>query len=375
MKKQRIVVKIGSSSLTTSEGKLSYKKLEEHVKAIKLLKNQGHEVILISSGAVAAGFSALRYATRPKTLAAKQASAAVGQGLLMEGYNKAFAPYHIPTAQLLLTRGDFYEQYRFRNIYATITELLKGGAVPIINENDSVVTDELTFGDNDMLSALVSGFLHANALIILTDINGLYDENPFTNPHAKKYSFIPSLTEELLALGGDSESAVGTGGMRSKLLAAQTALSLGVSVFVGKGNHERKLLDIIEGKGDGTYIGSPFQTQMETKKQWIAHHAPIAGKIRVDVGAEKALIYQHKSLLPAGIEEVSGTFRANEIVEVVNKDNKLIGKGQVSYSSTEIDVIKGLSSFEAKTLINGKKAAVIHRDQWITVRKEGIKNE
>lgn len=370
MKKQRIVVKIGSSSLTNDKGMLSEEKMRDHVEALAHLKQQGHDVILISSGAVAAGFRSLGYPNRPKTVAGKQAAAAVGQGLLMQGYISCFSEFNIVPAQMLLTREDFYSQERFRNLYSAMNELLECGVLPIINENDSVSIEELTFGDNDMLSALVSGFLHANALIILTDVNGLYDGNPNTSKNAKKYHFIPEITDELLHVAGGSGSAVGTGGMKSKLLAAQKALSLGVSAFVGKGTGKEKLTDILAGKGDGTYIGGPFQTQMQMKKQWIAHHSQVAGTIEVDEGAEKALLQNGKSLLPAGVTNAEGSFKALDVVEVINQKGQVIGKGQIYYSSEDLHKIKGCSSEQAKSYSINQRAEVIHRDNWVSNRKE-----
>jgi glutamate 5-kinase len=370
MKKQRIVVKIGSSSLTDDKGMLCEEKMSDHIEALAFLKQQGHEVILISSGAVAAGFGPLGYPTRPKTVAGKQAAAAVGQGLLMQGYISLFREFNIVTAQMLLTREDFYSQERFRNLYSAMNELLECGVLPIINENDSVSIEELTFGDNDMLSALVSGFLHANALIILTDINGLYDGNPKISKEAKKYHFIPEITEELLNVAGGSGSSVGTGGMKSKLLAAQKALSLGVSVFVGTGKGKEKLTDMLAGKGDGTYIGGPFQNQMQMKKQWIAHHSQVAGAIEVDEGAEKAVLQNGKSLLPAGVTKVIGVFKALDVVEVVNQKGQIIGKGQIYYSSDDLQKVKGCSSDQAKSYSINQRAEVIHRDNWVSIRKE-----
>jgi glutamate 5-kinase len=369
MKKQRIVVKIGSSSLTDDTGALSEQKMLDHIEAISNLKSQGHEVILISSGAVASGFSSLGYPCRPKTIAGKQAAAAVGQGLLMQGYISLFKEFDVVPAQMLLTREDFYSEERFKNLYSTITELLDRGVLPIVNENDSVSINELTFGDNDMLSALVSGFLHANALIILTDINGFYDNNPKMYKDAKKYNFIPRVTDELLEAAGDTGSQVGTGGMKSKLLAAKKALSLGVSVFVGKGVGKEKLVDILEGKGDGTYIGGPFQTQMQMKKQWIAHHSQVAGIIEIDDGAEKAVVQKVKSLLPVGITKVIGEFNALDVVVVRNQKGQIVGKGQIYYSSEDLEKVKGLPSDQAKCYSINQRAEVIHRDNW--VRCEG----
>lgn len=370
MKKQLVVVKIGSSSLTGSSGSISVEKMYDHVQALACLKQQGHDVILISSGAVAAGFGSLGYPSRPKTVAGKQAAAAVGQGLLMQNYISLFNEHHMVPAQILLTREDFYSRERFHNLFSTMTELLQRGVLPIINENDSVSIDELTFGDNDMLSALVSGFLHANALIILTDVNGLYDGNPKVSKDAKKYHFIPKVTDELLGFAGESGTSVGTGGMRSKLLAAKKALSMGVSVFVGTGHGKEKLADILEGKGDGTYIGGPFQTQMQMRKQWIAFHSHVSGTIEIDEGAEKALVLMGKSLLPVGVTNVKGEFNAMDVVEVCNPKGQIIGKGQSYYSSGNLQKVKGLSSENSKAYSINKRSEVIHRDNWVPLIKE-----
>ncbi|MFC0473825.1 glutamate 5-kinase [Robertmurraya beringensis] len=370
MAKQRIVVKIGSSSLTNSHGGLSKNKIAEHVAALSKLKKEGNEVILISSGAVAAGFSVLGYQTRPVTIAGKQAAAAVGQGLLMQSYFEEFEKEGIVSAQLLLTRNDFSQQEQYNNAYSTLSELLKRGVIPIINENDSVAVDELTFGDNDMLSALVSGLIHADTLIILTDINGLYDGNPRKDPNAKKYNFLPEVTEEVLDVAGGSGSKVGTGGMRSKLEAAKTALSVGVKVFIGKGEGTDKLLDIVTGKGDGTYIGYNLGTSLKSKKQWIGIHSQIAGRIDIDSGAEHAVIHQGKSLLPAGVKHVDGSFTRGDVVEVWNEKGELIGKGQINYTVDELSKIKGLSSKEANIVNMHNRIEVIHRDNWVTFTKE-----
>ncbi|WP_017728213.1 glutamate 5-kinase [Halalkalibacterium ligniniphilum] len=373
MGKRRIVVKIGSSSLTDKNGSLSKSKLQEHVEAIALLKGLGHEVILISSGAVAAGFNVLGYPVRPTTMAGKQAAAAVGQGLLMQHYTEALKAHSIVTAQLLLTRQDFQNRTQYSNAYASLSELLKRGALPIINENDSTSIEELTFGDNDMLSALVSGLVHADLLCILTDVNGLYDSNPMKNPDAKKYHYLPHLSNELIEQAGATGSSVGTGGMKSKVLAAKTALSLGVQVFIGKGKGPSKLIDILEGKGDGTYIGDASELPVGNKKQWISLHSQVSGTIQIDSGAEKALILKGKSLLPAGVIHVEGHFEPGDVVTVVNRDNRILGKGQISVSAEQLRKIQGRSSEEAKQVTSLRRSEVIHRDNWVSYSKETMK--
>lgn len=375
MAKQRIVVKIGSSSLTNTNGGLSVEKLVDHVEALSVLKKEGHEVILISSGAVAAGFRGLGYPSRPVTIAGKQAAAAVGQGLLMQGYTEHFNKHNIVTAQLLLTRYTFMNKEQYSNAYSTLSELLKRDVLPIINENDSVAVDELTFGDNDMLSALVSGLVHADILIILTDVNGLYDQNPKDNIHAKRYNFIPTVTDELLSSASSTGSKMGTGGMKSKIEAARTAQSLGVNVFIGTGLGSEKLIDILTGKGDGTYIGNSKQTGINNSKQWIALHSKVAGTIEVDQGAAIAMLDKGSSLLPAGVIDVKGEFLCGDVVEVINPKGEVIGRGEVNYSSIELGRIKGLTTVEAKDKVQHNQTVVIHRDQWVSLKTKNDKKE
>lgn len=364
MEKKRIVVKIGSSSLTNTKGEIDRDKFIDHVEAIVAARKAGHELILVSSGAVAAGFSKLGYPGRPVTLKGKQAAAAVGQSLLIQSYMKELSPYDIFPAQILLTRNDFSKKERYRNAYSTISELLSRGILPIINENDTVSVEELTFGDNDMLSALVSGMLHADQLIILTDINGLYDSNPRENPNAIRFNYLEDVTEAMMDYASGSGSSVGTGGMKSKLLAAKTALSLGVKVFIGHGNGRDKLLRIVVGDGDGTYIEKPVLNPVKNHKQWISLHSSISGKLFIDGGAENALLSKGSSLLPAGIVGVDGVFEKGDVVEVFGRRG-LLGRGEVMYSSGEIRILMGKRKEELVTERIFSADEVIHRDQWV----------
>ncbi|MBP1970080.1 glutamate 5-kinase [Virgibacillus natechei] len=366
MGKKRIVVKIGSSSLTNDKGEVDQGKLAEHIQALAALRQANHEVILVSSGAVAAGFTGLGYSSRPVTIKGKQAAAAVGQGLLIQSYIEKLKAFNLISAQLLLTRNDFSNRERYRNAFSTITELLERGILPIINENDTVSIEELTFGDNDMLSALVSGFVHADQLIILTDINGLYDGNPRKDPLAEKIHFLENITDDMVNGTDDTGSKVGTGGMKSKLLAAKTAMTLGVPVFIGHGNGTTKLLDVLNGEGDGTYIANQFHAPVNTRKQWIALHSESAGEIYVDQGAEEAILYNGKSLLPAGVFNVKGTFHKGDVVNVYGTSG-FLGKGEINCSSDELkktvekrDDVRGV----------GKSAEVIHRDGWVKMGSE-----
>ena len=296
MNNKRVVVKIGSSSLTENDGTLSIEKLTSHSQAIAYLMNAGVEVILISSGAISAGFRQLGYSSRPVTVQGKQAAAAVGQGLLSEAYNHVFKQSGYPTAQILLTRENFSDEMQFSNIYQTMTELLKRRVLPIINENDSVVIDELTFGDNDMLSALVSGLINADMLIMLTDINGIYDKNPHLNHEAKRYPRLRYIPDELIEQTSQvSGSKVGTGGMQSKLMAAKMATTFGVNSFVGQSDGKNGLERILNGEGDGTYIGDNHLPHVRKHKQWIAFHSKVNGKIYVDVDTveQLAIVCKH----------------------------------------------------------------------------------
>lgn len=362
MERKRIVVKIGSSSLTNAKGEIDKIRLMDHVQAIAELKKYGHEVLLVSSGAVAAGFKQLGYPSRPVTLKGKQAAAAVGQSLLIQTYNALFSIYEIVPAQILLTRTDFSKKERYKNACATFEELLERSILPIINENDSVSVSELTFGDNDMLSALVSGLIHADQLIILTDINGLYNANPSKNPDAQRIDRLTEVSDEMLGFADGSGSKVGTGGMESKLLAARAALNAGVKVFIGTGHGANKLVDIVEGRGDGTYVEHDALAVLTNNKQWIAL-TEVSGKIFIDSGAEHALLANGKSLLPAGVYRVEGDFANGDVVEVYS-DKGLLGRGEVLYSSLELAHAMGKRTDE----LANYPIEVIHRDKWLKIQ-------
>lgn len=270
-------------------------------------------------------------------------------------------------AQLLLARQDFTRREQMSHAWSALSELLKRSVIPIINENDPVSLEELTFGDNDMLSALVAGLVHADFLIILTDVNGLYNKNPVKNADAVRYNYLEKLPDALFAsVSRQSGSKIGTGGMKSKLLASRTALSLGVRTFIGKGSGEDKLLKIIEGDGDGTYIGRDNTgPALKVSKQWIALHSPVSGKIVIDDGATTALMKEGKSLLPAGVSQVIGHFLAGEVIQIADPHGHILGKGQVNYSSDKLDEIKKMPSRRAMQLTNSDRPEVVHRDNWV----------
>lgn len=362
---QTIVVKIGSSSLTSDIGGLHRDKIEFFAAELAKLRPESQPV-LVTSGAVAAGFRAMGFTTRPKLLHEKQAAASVGQALLMQAYHEAFARHGVGVGQILLTRSDFSDRKRITNAQMTMEELLRRGMIPIINENDTVAVDELKFGDNDTLSALVANLLRARKLIIITDTDGLYTEDPRKNASARKIERVSAIDEELYRIAGGSGSMVGTGGMRSKIEAARIAMRGGVPVFVGRVAEPDDLPLAVSGAGKGTYFDTSAHN-LPMKKQWLGFHSRPLGRAVVDAGAEQALVSGGKSLLPAGVTEVSGDFHPGDVIEVVNLAGQTIGRGVVNYAGWQLQAVAGLSTEEVQKRIEVYRIEVIHRDEWITL--------
>jgi glutamate 5-kinase len=364
---QRIVVKIGSSSLTSETGGLNPDKIKFFASEIARLLQAGYKTLLVTSGAVAAGFTSLGYRSRPKVLHEKQAAAAVGQALLMQAYHEAFAAHGIGVAQILLTRYDFSNRKRVNNALMTIDELLQRGVVPIINENDTVSVDELKFGDNDTLSALVANLVKAGRLLILTDMDGLYTDDPRKNASAQRIDRVDQISDELMRMAGGSGSAVGTGGMRSKIEAARIAMRGGVPVFVGRVVEPGDLPLALGSGGKGTYFDTVL-SNLSMKKQWVGFHSPTAGTIIVDRGAEAALLSGGKSLLPAGVKEVAGDFHPGDVVEVASLSRETLGRGVVNYAAWQLLAAAGLSTDEVRKRIEVARIEVIHRDEWVPLK-------
>lgn len=363
----RIVVKIGSSSLTSDEGGLHRDKVYFFANEIASLIDRGFQVLLVTSGAVAAGFREIGYATRPKLQHEKQASAAVGQALLMRTYQEAFAKRGLGAAQILLTRTDFNQRQRIQNAQMTIEELLKQRIVPIINENDTVSVDELKFGDNDTLSALVANLVKASGLIIITDTDGLYTADPRFNAEARRIDRVAHIDDYIMSIAGGSGSLVGTGGMRSKIDAARISMRGGVPAFVGRVLAEGDMLLAAEGHGKGTYFDTQ-STALSTKKQWLGFHSTPRGKILIDHGAAHAMLEGGKSLLPVGVKEIKGDFHAGDVIEVHSLDGELLGRGIVNYSAAQIQQVAGLSTEAAMKQVDVTRMEVIHRDEWISLK-------
>ncbi|WP_019640084.1 glutamate 5-kinase [Paenibacillus fonticola] len=365
---RRIVVKIGSSSLTSEEGGLNRAAIAYFAAELAGLRSLGYQVLLVTSGAVAAGFREIGYPERPKLLHEKQAAAAVGQALLMQSYREALAVHKVASAQILLTRSDFQNRKRTGNASMAIEELLHRSVLPIINENDTVSVDELKFGDNDTLSALVANLLKADHLIILTDTDGLYTQDPRINPAAERIALVDEITDEIYSIAGGAGSSVGTGGMRSKIDAAKIGTRGGVTVFVGKVTQPGELPAVLEGRGPGTY----FETRSATlprKKQWLGFLSTPLGTLTVDNGAEEALLHGGRSLLPVGVKHAQGHFHAGDVVEVVNQNRETLGRGIINYDSEQLQYILGLPSTEViKKVETVHRLEVIHRDEWISLK-------
>ncbi|MBM7584079.1 glutamate 5-kinase [Bacillus pakistanensis] len=348
-KKKRVVIKIGSSSLTSLHGEMSRRKLERLVDEVARLKDDGHEVLLVSSGAVAAGYRKLGCLTRPDSLPEKQAAAAIGQGLLIEAYSDLFISHGYVASQILITRSDFSDENRYNNARNTINVLLERGIIPIVNENDTVTIDRLKFGDNDTLSAKVAGLVDADQLIILSDIDGLYDSDPRKNPNAKLLKEVNEITEDIEEMAGEPGSSVGTGGMRSKIDAFKISMASGIPSFLGKSGTPNIIYDAVQASAKGTYFELEDQNvNLDLKQQWIAFNSGPEGEITID-GIGKDRILQHKkNLKAAGIYSVKGEFKSGAVVRIQDIDGEEIGLGVVNYNSEELTEFSNLTKEELK---------------------------
>ncbi|WP_414543592.1 glutamate 5-kinase [Nostoc sp. CCY0012] len=363
-----IVVKIGTSSLTQPEtGQLALSTIATLVETLCYLRRQGHRVILVSSGAVGVGCARLGLTERPKAIALKQAVAAVGQGRLMRVYDDLFTTLQQPIAQVLLTRSDLVQRSRYLNIYNTFRELLGLGVIPVVNENDTVAVDELKFGDNDTLSALVASLVEADWLFLLTDVDKLYSADPRSVPDAQPISLVTSLQElaELQVQTGSQGSQWGTGGMVTKIAAARIAIAAGVRTVITQGRFPHNIEKIIQGEPLGTH----FQPQPEptsARKRWIAYGLIPTGKLYLDTGAIAAIAQSGKSLLAAGIKAVEGEFDTQEAVQLCDTQGNEIARGLVNYSSDELQKIRGCHSREIAAILGYVGAeTVIHRDNLV----------
>ncbi len=362
---KRVVIKVGTSTLTYPTGLLNFRRIETLVRQISDINNMGIEVILVSSGAIAAGMGKLGLKSKPKTIPKKQAAAAVGQGLLIHMYGKFLSEYGKIGAQLLLTKDDMSDRKRFLNIRNSFFSLFEDNVIPIVNENDAVIVDEIKFGDNDTLSAMVTSLVESDLLIILSDIDGLYDSNPKTNPNASLINEVFEITDELIACAGNAGSNLGTGGMITKLIAAKIVVTAGSSMIIANGSEENVLCRLLDGEQLGTLFHANKQ-KLNARKHWIAYSTTPSGSIVIDKGAEIAIINQHKSLLPKGIINVLGDFSEGDVVSLTNIKGESIANGITNFNSADIKSIKGLDSTKIESILGYKSyQVVIHTNNMV----------
>ena len=361
-KAKRIVVKIGTSSLTHKKGRINLRFIDKLSAVLTDLKNEGFEIILVTSGAIGVGKYRLNLQDKHLSISEKQAMAAIGQGLLLHIYEKSFMEYGQLTAQLLLTREDIKIRKRFLNARNTILELLKLGVIPIVNENDSVANDEIKFGDNDTLAALVAVLCDADLTILLTDIDGLYTGNPHLDKNAKKIDVVEKITVDIEDMAGSALSNVGTGGMHTKIEAAKISTNAGIPMIIASGKNPNILYDMVAGQSVGTLFKATHRP-IHARKSWILYGSEEEGVIYVDEGAKKALREHGTSLLPSGIINVSGEFERGAIVAVADIGGNVFAKGISNYSSMFINRIKGLkSNCIYNKYLDYNEEEIIHRD-------------
>lgn len=365
-KAKRIVIKVGTSTITYANGKRNFSQIDRLAREISDLQNQGKEMILVTSGAVAVGVDRMCLPGKPKTIPGKQAAAAVGQGVLMHTYEKFFADYGQIVAQVLITKTEAIDRHRYTNTRNTFMELMRQRVIPIVNENDVVALDELKIGDNDNMSALVAGIVDADLVIILSDVDGLYTANPQTHPDAVIVPEVAEITPEIEASAGGVGSARGTGGMATKIQAAKAATSSGIHLVIASGTEKNAITRVLQGEELGTLFVSR-ENRLQFRKRWLAFGAKIAGSIVVDDGCAKAVRKAGGcSILPAGVFAVQGEFLPGSTVSVIDKDAHELARGLVHYSSAELEQIKGCNSGEIANILGHKNFdEVIHRDDLV----------
>ena len=370
---EKIVIKLGSSIVTSDGDGLDEKCLSSLIKQIAILSSQNKKVILVSSGAIAAGLRKLGIKKRPKILSELQSAAAVGQMDLVRIYEELFSDNNLISAQVLLTHNDLSDRKRYLNARSTIFNLIKNNVIPVINENDTVASEEIRFGDNDSLAAMVANLIEADLLVLLTDQDGLFSSDPREDKEAKliHHGYVDDKSLDDLATG--TKSKIGTGGMTTKILAARRAALSGTHTIIASGKKGNVLVDLSKDEDIGTFLQCR-EVKLVARKKWLAHNLRSNGKIYIDYGAEKVLINEGKSLLVAGVTKVTGTFDRGEVIQCVNESEEEILIGLVNYNSKEVRKIIGLSSDKIESVLGYvNESSLIHRNNMIiisTVRKE-----
>jgi glutamate 5-kinase len=354
---RRFVVKVGSSSLTSAAGGIDEDRVTALVDTLAAARARGLEIVLVSSGAIAAGLAPLGFSTRPRDLARQQAAASVGQGLLMHRYTDAFARHGLRVGQVLLTVDDVTRRGHYRNAYRTFAKLLELGVLPIVNENDTVATTEIRFGDNDRLAALVAHLVHAETLALLSDVDGVYDRDP-RHADAQRISVVRGVAD-LADVRTGRGGALGSGGMASKLDAARIATGAGIPTVVARAD---QIAEVLTGSDVGTWF-APTGRRRSTRQLWLAHATEPKGQLVLDDGAVRAVTTRGTSLLPAGVTAVTGSFEAGDPVDLVSEAGAVVARGLVNYDSAEIPPLLGRSTRDiAAELGDGYERELVHRD-------------
>jgi glutamate 5-kinase len=358
---KRVVVKIGTNALTNATGRFN----RAHFQALSedlLWAAEGRELVVVSSGAIALGVERLGLPARPKDIPGKQACAAVGQSRLMRAYEEAFGRADRHVAQVLLTHEDVQDRRRYLNVKHTLERLLEVGVVPVINENDTVSVDELKFGDNDTLASLVAGVVEADVLVVLSDVEGLYTADPHKDPQAKLMTQVDAVTPQLLALAGDSGSAVGTGGMSTKVRAAARVAERGIGCVITSGALPGRLRAVLQGEPVGTFF-TPAETRRSARMAWIAHALRPKGRLTVDAGAREAIVNGKRSLLPSGVKQVEGDFGRGDPVDLVDEQGTVFARGLSAYEGSELRRIAGRRSADIEPILGYRYIdEAVHRD-------------
>ena len=362
---KRIVVKVGTSTLAYGPGRMNLRRMEQLVRELVDLSNQGKEVLLVSSGAIAAGLGRLGLEKKPESIPQKQAVAAIGQGVLMHIYEKFFAEYGKVMGQFLLTKENSVRHHQYIHSRNSLLALLDMGAIPVINENDAVAVDEIKIGDNDSLSATVATLVDADALVILSDIDGLYTANPQRDPEARIIDEILEITPEVERIAGGAGSRMGTGGMSTKIDAAKVAMNAGVTMVIAAGNRDGVLQAVLEGKNVGTIFPAK-PSHLKLRKSWLAFGKRLDGDIIVDDGCVRAMREQGSSILAAGVVDCDGEFRPGNTVRVLRANGQEIARGIVNYGTDALRKILGRQTKDFPGLLQGEiHEEVIHRDNMV----------
>ena len=366
----RIVIKIGTNLLADRAKGINSERIDTIVRSVSSLQSRGKQVAIVTSGAIGAGMLLLGMKDRPRAIPEKQAAAAIGQPILMEAYETAFRKHHRTIAQILLTKDDLVNRARYNNTKNTFSALFERGVVPIVNENDTVAVEEIKLGDNDNLSALVANLIQADLLIILSDVDGLFSEDPSKNPNAELIPLVEKFTPHIEKLAKRHRNELSTGGMITKIQAAKQCVSAGIAVIIANGTRPNVLDEIFTGGIYGTLF-LPAKNKLNVRKKWIGFVSDSKGTIVVDDGAKSALLRRQTSLLPSGVIEVRGDFITDDTISVLDTAGVEIARGVAGFTSSDLNKIKGKKTSEIQKILNRKSSGeVIHRNNLVVIGAE-----